>query len=132
MTCSAFTALFSAEVMDRLFPRSRTDRFFEALFGDSGDGAYDIALVLKNAEHASLCFEFELHRRPGKCLRCNLTYGLPEVFKRHPVIGLKQVIDGIEACLDGKWRCRQWTLGQTREVSRALHTIPLTVVLEAL
>jgi len=130
MTALAFETLFDTEALDRLFPRSRADRFFEALLGDANEGAYDIALVFKKAETNQLFFEFQLGQRPGKCLRCNLTHGLPDVFKRHPVIGLKQVMAGIQNRLDGRWRCTQWTIGQTREVSRSLHVIPLTVAIE--
>jgi len=131
MTTSGFKTLFTTPVMEQLFPSCRADRFFEALLGDAAEGAYDIALVFVRAEGTNLFFEFQLRQRPGKCLRCNLTHGLPDVFKRHPVIGLKQVMAGIQDRLDGRWRCAQWTIGKTSEVSRSLHVIPLTVALEA-
>ena len=75
-------------------------------------------------------FEFHLTRRPGKCLRCNLTYGLPQVFSRHPIIDVKGLIKKIDQRLTGQARCRDWKIGETVEASDALHVIPLTVFLE--
>ena len=34
--------MFSQEFLTNLFPPERTNDFFEALFGDPEDGAYDI------------------------------------------------------------------------------------------
>jgi hypothetical protein len=39
--------LFTPEVLRKLLPADRADRFFEALFGDSGEGAFDLGLGLK-------------------------------------------------------------------------------------
>jgi hypothetical protein len=116
-------------VLEKIFPSNRADQFFAALFGDASEGAYDIKLVYAGETDDQIDFEFQLKQRPGKCLVCNLTYGLPEVFKRHPVIDVAGVVRQIDSHLtDGK-RCGEWTLGRTREISRTLHALALTVKL---
>lgn len=122
---------FSQETLDEIFPPDRADLFFEALFGDATEGAYDISLAYCGASGNTLSFEFHLKQRPGKCLACNLTYGLPEVFMRHPIIDVAGVIEKIDACMKNGQRCGPWTLGRTREVSRTLHVLPLTISLTA-
>lgn len=120
-------ALFSQEFLNELFPPERTDQFFEALFGDAEDGAYDIRLSLLSATDKALKFHFELHQRGHACLACNLTHGLPAVFLRHPVIDIKGVTSALARRAgweDGTW---SWSLGSTEEVSTALHIIPLTL-----
>ena len=67
--------LFSQEKINNLFPKNKADQFFEALYGDPSEGAYNIDLFFKEQKENSLIFEFHLTQRPGKCLRCNLTYG---------------------------------------------------------
>ena len=111
--------------LDSIFPASRTDDFFDALFGGAEEGAYDIRLIYRAADDQRLQMAFELTQRPGKCLRCNLTYGLPEVFKRHPVLNVAQVAkDLAKAC---GWENVQWSLGTTEEVSGSVHVIPFTL-----
>lgn len=122
-----FERLFNRESLRELFPHERADLFFEGLYGDSSEGAYDINLVFKGQNRDTLQFEFQLEQRPGKCLACNLTYGLPEVFSRHPIINIKGLIGEIDQILDGQWKCIDWKLGMTREVSRELHILPLTI-----
>jgi hypothetical protein len=119
--------LFSRDKLDTLFPLERSDQFFEALFGDSGEGAYDIRLAFKENQAGTLLFELELHQRPGKCLACNLTYGLPKVFARHPIIDINGIVAQLDQLLGDRARCRQWQLGSVREVSRELHVIPLAI-----
>ena len=121
--------MFSEEVMAAIFPPDRANRFFDALFGDPDEGAYDIRLVFKQDRKDRLEFEFHLVQRPGKCLACNLTYGLPQVFSRHPVIDVKGAVAQIGQHLNGRAECVDWKLGNTREISRALHIVPLTVFL---
>jgi hypothetical protein len=113
----------------QIFPRSRADKFFDALYGDSSEGAYDIRLVFAKQSGNTLGFEFHLTQRPGKCLACNLTYGLPQVFSRHPIIDVKGVVEKIGQLMNGQAKVVDWKLGSTREISRSLHVIPLTVVL---
>ena len=130
MKSDTFETLFTESVMEDLFPRDRADQFFEALYGDVADGAYDIQLAFVGQENSALAFRFDLVRRPDKCLACNLTYGLPQVFTRHPIINLKQLVSGIEQVLNGAARCSRWELGKTQEISQDLHVIPLTVFIE--
>lgn len=124
-------AQFSQTDLDRIFPPSRTDQFFEALFGDAKEGAYDISLVFKNKKEARIDFEFQLKQRTGKCLACNLTHGLPDVFKCHRVLNVAEVVRQIDAMIKNGKRCGEWQLGRTREISRELHAIPLTIDLIA-
>ncbi len=126
---AAMNEIFTPETMERLFPEERSDQFFDALFGDAGEGAYDIQLAYHSAAEDELRFEFQLTQRPGKCLACNLTYGLPRVFARHPVINVDGVVKMIQKEIDSQARCAGWRLGSTREVSRELHVIPLIIPL---
>lgn len=111
--------------LKRIFPPEKTDAFFDALYGGAEEGAYDISLVCKEADEQKAVFFFELRQRPGKCLKCSLTYGLPEVFRRHPVIDLRGIVDQCAAALG--WPAAEWTLGPVEEVSPELHRIPLVM-----
>lgn len=122
-----FERLFTQDTLRDLFPRDRADLFFEGLYGDLSEGAYDITLVFKGQDRDTLHFEFQLEQRPGKCLACNLTYGLPQVFSRHPIINIKGLVQEINQLLGEQWKCTDWKLGVTREVSRMLHVIPLLI-----
>lgn len=121
--------IFKQPILDEIFPSTRTDRFFDALLGDASEGAYDITLTYAGESADRIDFEFKLKRRPGKCLACNLTYGLPEVFMRHPVIDVAGVVRQIDSRMINGKQCGEWTLGRTREVSRDMHVLPLTVKL---
>ena len=123
--------VFSDKTLATLFPSERADLFFDALFGDVDEGAYDIALGFNGTAERQLHFELRLHRRPGKCLACNLTYGLPTVFARHPVINVKKLVADIDGLLGEGLTCGEWRLGQTREVSAELHVVPLTIELKS-
>ncbi len=127
-----YSELFSGDLLSKLFPSSRADDFFDALFGDSSEGAYDISLAFgqHNPETNSLHFELRLTERPGKCLGCNLTYGLPEVFSRHPVINIKGLVQEIDKLLEGRARCGEWQLGSTVSASKKMYYIPLIVKLQ--
>jgi hypothetical protein len=130
METGDFDDLFTPNVLKRLFPEDRSDRFFDALFGDAEEGAYDISLEYVGARGNQLEFVLRLVQRPGKCITCSLTYGLPEVFSRHPIINIDGMIQNIEALLDGKVRCVDWQLGSTQEISNDVHAIPLVIFLE--
>ncbi|MFZ5764607.1 MAG: pancreas/duodenum homeobox protein 1 [Thermodesulfobacteriota bacterium] len=123
--------IFTDDVLRGLFPPERANDFFDALFGDASEGAYDIVLKYNNylPETKELYFELQLIQRPGKCLACNLTYGLPEVFSRHPVINIKGVVAEIDRLLGDRGACKSWTLKHTKSVSSALHIIPLVITL---
>lgn len=124
-----FEEVFTPELLQALFPRERADIFFEALFGDASEGAYDISLHFSEKDGNDLAFELHLKERPGKCLRCNLTYGLPEVFSRHPAINLQGLAEEIVKRAADSVKLSGWQLGATREISRKLHVIPLTITL---
>ena len=119
-----YHTLFSQERLDALFPPDRADQFFEALLGDAEDGAYDIRLTFDGHSNDRLHFNLELHQRPGKCLACNLTYGLPTVFSRHPVIDVPELVNRIDALMDGQGNCADWRLGDTRSVTRSCTLCP--------
>jgi hypothetical protein len=121
--------LFTDKALKALFPPERSNDFFDALFGDASEGAYDIALSFEGYDQAgqTLRFLLNLHERPGRCLACNLTHGLPEVFKRHPIINIKGLVAEIERLLGGEMVCADWTLGYTIQKGRSLHCIPLTI-----
>ena len=121
--------IFSRTTLRELFPQERTDAFFDALFGDASEGAYDIELSFDRYDRAArnLRFLLNLRERPGRCLACNLTYGLPEVFARHPVIDLKGLVRDIEGRLGGEMVCVDWRLGRTVQQDNALHSIPLEI-----
>lgn len=123
--------VFTEEELTSLFPPQRTIDFFEALFGDNSEGAYDVKLRFGGLQRQNSTLEFflDLHERPGSCLVCSLTYGLPEVFSRHPVINIKGLVKDIEQKLGGSVSCSGWKLGTTRQVDKSLHSIPLTITL---
>ena len=117
---------FSREILVRLFPPDKTDSFFDALFGDSKEGAFDIGLNYSGCEGEELNFELLLKQRPGKCLACHLTNGIPEVFLRHPIIDIQGLVRKIGE-LVGSPKQPEWKLGQTQQISQELHVVPLTV-----
>jgi hypothetical protein len=132
MAAEDLRSVFSEEALAQLFPEHRADQFFEALLGDAEEGAYDIRLQFKEKREDLLEFELALSARPGCCLACNLTWGLPKVFSRHPVIDIDGLVDRIGDLLNGQRRPSSWELGQTRQVNRDLHVIPLLVNLQPL
>ena len=121
--------IFSKDVLEDILPPHLSDDFFEALYGDASEGAYDIRLAFNkyDPERKTLVFEIQLHERPGKCLACNLTYGLPEVFSRHPLININGMVEKIVAKLDGHPESFGWKLGRTRSDAATLHAIPLMI-----
>nr|WP_321258010.1 pancreas/duodenum homeobox protein 1 [uncultured Pseudodesulfovibrio sp.] len=122
---SQYGEIFTDDLLLTIFPEERADAFFEALFGDAEEGSYDISLGFVGESDSSLDFEMRLMQRPGKCLACNLTYGLPEVFARHPIINVQGVADAVADAI-GK-NSAAWKFGATRELSRELHVIPLNI-----
>jgi hypothetical protein len=121
--------VFTNEVLQELFPAQRANEFFEALFGDADEGAYDISLSFQghNEKSNTLHFNLDLHERPGCCLACNLTSGLPDVFSRHKVINIEGLVTDVEKKLDGKAKCEAWKLGRTQQPQKSLHSIPLQI-----
>ncbi|XXJ20397.1 pancreas/duodenum homeobox protein 1 [Desulfovibrio caledoniensis] len=124
---SPYGQIFTEDTLQTIFPPERTEAFFEALFGDAEEGSYDICLAFSGNRGQDLDFELKLLQRPGKCLACNLTYGLPQVFSRHPVINLNGIAQAVARAAGAP--SADWKLGNTREISRELHIIPLTITL---
>ncbi|WP_207263955.1 pancreas/duodenum homeobox protein 1 [Desulfovibrio sp. Huiquan2017] len=124
---SPYGQIFTEKTLQTIFPPERTEAFFEALFGDAEEGSYDIALAFAGSHGQDLDFELKLIQRPGKCLACNLTYGLPQVFSRHPIINMNGIADAVARAAGAP--SADWKLGNTREISRELHVIPLTISL---
>jgi hypothetical protein len=118
--------IFTREFCDDLLPLQTSDRFFEALYGDVSEGAYDIRLECVSVGPKTVVLAFHLTQRPGKCLVCSLTYGLPNVFARHPLINIKGMIQKIK---QAGVPVTDWRLGQTDEKSATLHVIPLYIEL---
>ena len=119
--------VFAQNYLDTLLPVEISDHFFEALYGDTSDGAYDIRLEFISANDKRVVLAFNLTQRPGKCLVCSLTYGLPKVFSRHPLINIKGMVKRIE---EKGVKVKKWQLGETEEDSTSLHVIPLYLDLE--
>ncbi|MGB5993158.1 MAG: pancreas/duodenum homeobox protein 1 [Desulfobacterales bacterium] len=130
METKGFDKLFATDVLKQLFPKDRSDQFFDALYGDVEEGAYDISLEFIGSRGNRLEFMLRLTQRPGKCITCSLTYGLPEVFTRHPIINIKGLVQNIGALLDGSDQVADWQLGPTQEVSDVVHVIPFVINLE--
>ena len=122
-----FDSILTQEFLDELLPPERSDQFFDALYGDTSEGAYDIRLKPIGISGSRIVLAFNLLRRPDKCLVCSLTYGLPNVFTRHPLINIKGMIEKIK---DVGIPAKSWRLGDTEENSAALHIIPLYIDLD--
>ncbi|MCG8615135.1 MAG: pancreas/duodenum homeobox protein 1 [Desulfobacterales bacterium] len=114
--------IITQEFLDSLLPAETSDRFFDALYGDASEGAYDIRLEPVSISDKRIVLAFSLTQRPGKCLVCSLTYGLPTVFSRHPLINIKGMVEKIK---EAGAPVSDWRLGETEESSASLHTIPL-------
>jgi hypothetical protein len=114
--------MITQEFLDRLLPPEKSDQFFEALYGDTSEGAYDIRLEPVSLSPKRIVLAFNLTQRPGKCLVCSLTYGLPNVFSRHPLINIKGMV---EKMVDEGIPVTGWRMGDTEESSSSLHVIPL-------
>ncbi len=115
------------DFLDTLLPSDRTDAFFDALYGEAEEGAYDIKLALRSVEENSVELVFELLQRPEKCLVCSLTYGLPQVFQRHPIINTAGIAKAVATKLGWDAESITWQLGRTEEQSQSLHCIPLRI-----
>ena len=61
MDNSTIDALFTTAALQQLFPEERTNDFFEALFGDANDGAYDISLGYGGYANGRIRLELRLH-----------------------------------------------------------------------
>ncbi len=130
MNTSIIDSLFTAETLQQLFPKERTNDFFEALFGDADDGSYEIELGYGGVSGNNLTMELRLHERPGCCLACNLTQGLPQVFSRHPIINVAGIVTDVDTLLADNASCKEWSLGYTEQRQKEMHIIPINIILE--
>ena len=122
-----FDSILTQEFLDTLLPPERSDQFFDALYGDASEGAYDIRLEPVSISGSRIVLAFNLLRRPDKCLVCSLTYGLPNVFSRHPLINIKGMVEKIK---ETGIPVTKWRVGDTEEESASLHVIPLYIDLD--
>lgn len=121
MNQAELSQVFTQDFLDELLPVEKSDQFFEALYGDASEGAYDIRLEFISANQGRVVLAFSLIQRPEKCLVCSLTYGIPKVFARHPLININGMVDKIaQKGVD----VEHWRLGETEESSSTQHTIP--------
>ncbi len=130
MNNDTFAELFDAGTCAELLPADTADQFFDALFGDVDEGSFDLQLSYRGSDHDTLVFDILLLERPNHCLACNLTYGLPQVFSRHPVINIGGLVEKIGAIIAERAVPGEWKLGPTTERSRSLHSIPLIIELK--
>lgn len=119
--------VFTREKMESLFPIEKSNAFFDALYGGSEESHFDIQLEFQDVKDNELIFLFNLVQRPGGCLSCSMTYGLPHVLARHPVINISGLIHDIAAALDIDPAKTNWTMGNTRQESSEIHRIPLVI-----
>jgi len=129
MNSSIIDALFTTDALLQMFPKERSNEFFDALFGDASEGSYDIELAYGGTNGCNLTMELKLHERPGCCLACNLTQGLPQVFSRHPIINVKGVVEDVDKLLGDEATCAEWSLGYTEQREKAMHIIPINISL---
>ncbi len=124
--------VMTKEFLEELFPPQRADEFFNALYGGAETGAFDIALSLRGfyPSEKLLLLDFILTERPGKCMACSLTRGLPPVFERHPIIDLNGIIKKIDEKISPDWSVKEWSLGPTTVISQDTNCIPLTIKLK--
>ncbi len=130
MSSDNFSTILSKDKLEAIFPKDRSNEFFEALFGDASEGSYDIELGYRGTEGNTLVMEMRLHERPNCCLACNLTQGLPQVFSRHPIINVEGVVKEINELLGDQYNCTSWSLGYTEQQTSSLHVIPIKIELE--
>lgn len=130
MSTDDFAAILTPATLRELFPAERANDFFDALFGDADEGAYDIELAYRSADAKRMVIDLLLHERPGRCLACNLTHGLPQVFSRHPIIDIAGLVTSIDSLLGSSVHCKDWSLGHTEQRTRSTHAIPLTITLD--
>ncbi len=131
MEIKDFSKILTPETLQNIFPPERSNDFFEALFGDAKEGAYDIELSYAGCNDKELLLELLLHQRPGCCLACNLTQGLPQVFARHPIINIEGVVQKVQELLGNTVHCQQWRLGSTEQRRTDMHVIPLFISTQA-
>lgn len=127
MNTDTFSTILNKETLQKVFPKERSNEFFDALFGDASEGSYDIELGYRGVQNNTLTMNLLLHERPNCCLACNLTQGLPQVFSRHPIINIEGVVREIDTLLGDNATCGDWRLGHTEQQQSNLHVIPVHI-----
>jgi hypothetical protein len=122
------TQKFTQKTLDQIFPPEKTDAFFEAMLGDASEGAYDIRLIYQGMQNNVLQFAFKLIQRPDKCLACSVTYGLPQVFKKHRIIDTENIVNQIKAII-GNDCIISWELQPTMPIEPNVHLVPLHITI---
>ena len=119
--------VFTPECLNDLFPIQRTNDFFDALFGDAEEGAYDIRLVVdpEESDDGELHFYFELHQRAGRCLR--FSSAIPSSISKVWSVTLQAAPDGNSTMYGGASALRKasparctasrWCLSRIKENS---------------
>lgn len=130
MTTETIKAVLTKENLESIFPKERANDFFEALFGDASEGAYDIELAYRECNGDTLTMDLLLSERPNCCLACNLTQGLPQVFSRHPIINITGIVRELDTLLGDNYTCGDWSVGYTEQFSSSLHAIPIKIKLD--
>ena len=107
----------------------RADEFFDAIYGGAEEGAFDIALGFGGFDEAiyEMRLEYRLTERPGKCMACSLTSGLPAVFRRHPLIDIEGTVQKIGERLGPNWTVLGWDIGHTMPSAPKVNVIPLRI-----
>ncbi|BHH84051.1 pancreas/duodenum homeobox protein 1 [Desulforhopalus sp. 52FAK] len=129
MKTDNFSTILTDDALAQIFPKERSNEFFDALFGDASEGSYDIELKYRDVSNNTLTMDLRLHERPNCCLACNLTQGLPQVFSRHPIINIEGVVREIDALIGDDATCGEWTLGRTEQQQSSLHVIPIHITI---
>jgi len=118
--------LFDEKTLEELLPREQVEAFFEAFyFGE--EPAYDLSLGFRGVRGNLLLLELQLKARPNQCLACNLTWGLPGVMERHPMLNLEGVVRRLESKLPEGMKVASWELGATEQKNPDLHVIPFLI-----
>lgn len=122
--------VFTSECPNDLFPIQRTNDLFGVLSGDAEEEACDIRLVVdpEEGDDGELHFYFELRQYTGRCLVCNLTYSLPQVFGRHPIINLKGLVSDIASHAGWEPGDVRWHAGTMGSLSGVLYRTPLVPI----
>ena len=68
MNNQTLKSLFPDEVLVELFPEERSNDFFEALFGDASEGAYDIKLRYHTYDKNTQIMQFNLDCVNGRAV----------------------------------------------------------------
>lgn len=129
MKTDNFSTILTNDALAQIFPKERSNEFFDALFGDASEGSYDIELTYRGVDNNTLTMDLRLHERPNCCLVCNLTQGLPQVFSRHPIINVEGVVREIDGLLGDDATCGEWSLGRTEQQQSSLHVIPILITI---